>query len=74
MHKLPDKYCPARHCKHALEPVTVLYSPGAHAVQVSPFGPVYPALQVQLTRNPLDAGAREFAGHRLQFGLPSGDH
>ncbi len=68
------EYVPAGHETHALGPVAVLYSPGAHAVQVPPFGPVYPALQVQLTRNPLDAGAREFAGHRLQFGLPSGDH
>jgi hypothetical protein len=68
------EYFPAGHCTHALGPVAVLYSPGAHAVQVPPFGPVYPASQVQLLRNPLDAGAREFAGHRLQFGLPSGDH
>ena len=28
----------------------------------------------QLLINPLAAGAREFAGHRLQFALPSGDH
>jgi hypothetical protein len=29
---------------------------------------------LQLLRNPLEFGAREFAGHRLQFALPSGDH
>jgi hypothetical protein len=35
---------------------------------------MYPALQTQLLSNPLEAGAREFTGHRLQFALPSGDH
>jgi hypothetical protein len=35
---------------------------------------VYPASQTQLLSNPLEAGAREFTGHRLQFALPSGDH
>ena len=39
-----------------------------------PFGPVYPALQVQLLSDPLVAAAREFTGHKLQLGLPSGDH
>jgi hypothetical protein len=59
---------------HALDPVTVLYCPAGHAVQGPPFTPVYPALQTQLLSNPLEAGAREFTGHRLQFALPSGDH
>jgi hypothetical protein len=35
---------------------------------------VYPASQAQLVRNPLALAAREFVGHKLQFGLPSGDH
>ena len=39
-----------------------------------PFGPTYPVLHAQLLTNPLDLGAREFAGHKLQFALPSGDH
>jgi len=59
---------------HALDPVTVLYCPAGHAVQVAPFAPVCPASHVQLLMNPLEAGAREFSGHRLQFALPSGDH
>jgi hypothetical protein len=68
------EYAPAGHETHALAPVTVLYLPAAHAVQVPPFGPVYPASQAQLVRNPLALAAREFVGHKLQFGLPSGDH
>ena len=35
---------------------------------------MYPASQVQFLRNPLFAAARAFAGHKLQLGLPSGDH
>ena len=68
------EYDPAGHDTHALEPVTFLYCPAAHGEHTPPFGPVYPALQVQLLRNPLELGAREFPGHRLQLGLPSGDH
>jgi hypothetical protein len=68
------EYSPAAQLSHALAPVTVLYFPAAHIVQAPPFGPVYPASHVQLTRNPLEAPARAFAGHALQFGLPSGDH
>jgi hypothetical protein len=69
-----SEYAPAGQETHALDPVTVLYLPAAHAVQVPPFAPVYPASQAQLVRNPLALAAREFAGHKLQFGLPSGDH
>ena len=68
------EYAPALQLTHALDPVTVLYCPAGHAVQAPPFGPVYPASHTQLLSNPLAAGAREFAGHRLQFALPSGDH
>lgn len=68
------EYSPAAQLSHRLAPDTVLYFPAAHTVQAPPFGPENPASQVQLTRNPLEAPAREFAGHALQFGLPSGDH
>ena len=68
------EYAPAAQLKHTLEPVTVLYRPAAHTVHVPPFGPENPASQVQLIRNPLEAPAREFNGHKLQLGLPSGDH
>ena len=68
------EYSPAAQLSHGLAPDTVLYFPAVHIVQAPPFGPVYPTSQVQLTRNPLEAAAREFNGHALQFGLPSGDH
>lgn len=68
------EYDPAGHDTHALEPDTFLYCPAAHGEHAPPFGPVYPTSHVQFIRNPLELGAREFAGHTLQFGLPSGDH
>ena len=68
------EYFPATQLTHALDPVTVLCCPGAHAVHAPPFAPVYPASHTQLVRSPLAAGAREFCGHALQFALPSGDH
>ena len=68
------EYDPAGHDTHALEPDTFLYCPAAHGEHRPPFGPVYPALHVQLLRNPLLTPANEFAGHKLQLGLPSGDH
>ena len=65
---------PAAHGTHAPAPGASLYRPAAHSAQTPPFAPVYPASHAQLLTNPLDAGAREFTGHRLQFALPSGDH
>ena len=59
---------------HAVAPTTSEYVPDGHETQGPPFGPKYFASQTQLLSNPLDAGAREFTGHRLQFALPSGDH
>jgi hypothetical protein len=40
----------------------------------SPPFDMYPALQVQSVCDPLPGAAKELAGHKLQFGLPSGDH
>ena len=68
------EYAPAAQLSHGLDPVTALYCPAAHTVHTPPFGPENPASHVQLIRNPLKTGAREFAGHKLQLGLPSGDH
>ena len=68
------EYSPAAQLSHGLAPDTVLYFPAAHTVQAPPFGPENPTSHVQLTRNPLEAAAREFNGHKLQLGLPSGDH
>ena len=68
------EYSPAAQFKHGLDPVTALYCPAAHVTHTPPFCPENPASQVQLTRNPLKTPAREFDGHKLQLGLPSGDH
>jgi hypothetical protein len=65
---------PIGHETHVAAPVAFLYWPAAHAEHWPPFGPVYPASQAQLVRNPLALAAHEFTGHKLQFGLPSGDH
>jgi hypothetical protein len=59
---------------HASGPVTFLYRPAAQAIQVEPDGPVYPRLQAQSVTEPDMFSVREFAGHKLQFALPSGDH
>ena len=69
-----DRAANIRSCYIALGPVAVLYFPAAHAEHRPPLDPVYPTLQAQFVCDPLDAAANEFAGHTLQFGLPSGDH
>ena len=70
----PDVDMSAGHAMHRPDPVAALYVPGTQDAHVLPSAPVYPASHVQLLRNPLEAPALEFAGHTLQFGLPSGDH
>jgi len=59
---------------HSSGPVTFLYRPAAQAIHVEPDGPVYPRLQTQSVTEPDMFSVREFAGHKLQFALPSGDH
>jgi hypothetical protein len=70
----PDVDANAGHALHAADPLASLYVPAAQGTHVLPSAPVYPASQVQPVIDPLPAAAREFAGHKLQFGLPSGDH
>jgi hypothetical protein len=70
----PDDDISAGHALHAAEPVASLYVPVSQETHVLPSAPEYPASQMQFVRDPLPAPAREFAGHKLQFGLPSGDH
>jgi hypothetical protein len=70
----PDVDVSAGHALHAPDPAAPLYVPAAHDAHVLPAAPLYPASQTQLVSSPLPAAAREFAGHGLQFGLPSGDH
>ncbi len=45
------RYVPAPHSTHSASPVTILYFPSAHAVQLPPFGPVYPGLHRQLVES-----------------------
>ena len=61
------EYVPARQSVHSADPVDTLYFPAAHAVHVSPTGPVDPALQVQFVKAALPAGELEFDGQVIQF-------
>jgi hypothetical protein len=53
------------------DPAHVLYFPATHAVHVPPFGPVDPALQVQLVQAALPAGEMESAGQAVQSADPA---
>ncbi len=59
---------------HKTDPVATLYVPVSQDTHVLPDAPIYPVSYIQFVRDPLPGAAREFAGHKLQFGLPSGDH
>jgi hypothetical protein len=50
------EYLPLAHRVHGTEPFTSLYVPAIHAEHVTPSGPVYPLLQVQLVSSPLPLG------------------
>jgi hypothetical protein len=51
---------------HATAPVTTLYFPAAQAVQVPPFAPVKPMLQIQDSKAILPPGDAEFDGQLVQ--------
>jgi hypothetical protein len=68
------EYVPAAQSAHTALPVPILYLPATHAVHMPPLAPLYPTSHVQFVCHPLPAGARELRGHKLQLGLPSGDH
>ncbi len=55
------EYFPASQFVHVADPDTVLYVPALHAVQLPPFGPVYPALQIQAATCELPAPDCVFA-------------
>lgn len=46
------EYFPAAQLLHAALPLAILYVPAAHAEQVPPSGPVYPALQTAIMHGP----------------------
>ena len=52
----PAEYVPAAQSLHVASPVDALYFPASQSVHVPPFGPVEPALQVQLVKAGLPAG------------------
>ena len=48
---------------HSILPVTSLYVPATHTVQVPPLGPVYPSMQMQSVDASLPGSESELPGH-----------
>jgi hypothetical protein len=63
------EYIPAQQVEQVALPVNDLYVPATHAAHEPPSGPVDPALQVQLVKAELPAGALEFDGQSLHVML-----
>jgi hypothetical protein len=59
------EYVPVPQFVHASAPVDVLYLPAAQSVHGPPFGPVDPALQVQLVKAALPASELESDGQAV---------
>jgi hypothetical protein len=57
------EYLPAPQSRHVAGPVAILYLPATHAVQVPPFGPENPALQMQPVKVEVPNGEFELSGH-----------
>ncbi len=64
------EYVFGEHTSHACAPEAFLNLPASHATQGPPFGPVYPALQMQLVRVVLPTDEFEFAGQLVHAALP----
>jgi hypothetical protein len=64
------RYLPAPQSVHASDPVTTLYFPAAQAVQVPPFTPVNPMLQIQAVETILPPADTEFVGQFVQVPAP----
>jgi hypothetical protein len=58
-----DESEPMGQVEHDALPVVFLYFPATHAVQVPPFAPVKPALQMQAVSAVLEFGEVELPGH-----------
>lgn len=63
---LAVEYLPPEHSEQAAEPSTCLYVPAKQALHSPPFGPQYPALQMQSLTLLLPTGDEVCAGHDLQ--------
>jgi hypothetical protein len=59
------EYVPAPQSVQVAVPFKVLYFPATHAAHGPPFGPVDPALQVQLVKAALPAGELELVGQTV---------
>lgn len=71
MHALHDAPEDGGHDVHAALPVAALYVPTLHDIQLI-FGPVKPALQVQVLRAEYpDSGELEFAGQLVHAVAPT---
>ena len=70
----PIENFPAPQSVHAASPAATLYFPVAQPMQVPPFRPVYPGLQVQSSIESLSAGELEFAAHVRQAVLPAAEY
>jgi len=57
------EYSPSKHETQLSFPGKTLYFPALHAMHGPPFAPVNPALQMQLSKTWLCAGACELLGH-----------
>jgi hypothetical protein len=64
------RYLPAPQSVHEKDPATPLYFPAAQAVQVPPFAPVNPTLQVQAVKAILPPRDAEFDGQFVQVPTP----
>ena len=67
---LPEYVCCGQFTQSA-GPVSALYLPGVQRVHVSPFGPVEPALQVQVSMKVVPTGEPERGGHGWQESVRS---
>ena len=60
------EYFPFAQAVHELDPLTSLYVPDSHELQLPPSGPVNPTLHVQFLRNPLRNLEKVFSGQSMQ--------
>jgi len=67
------EYVFSGHVTHVAVPVASLNFPASHAGHGPPFGPVYPALQMQFVRVWLPTDEFEFAGQLVHAALPFED-
>ena len=65
------EYLPVPQFVHGTDPADDLYLPSTHTVQMPPFGPDEPALQMQFVKAALPAGEMEFDGQLMHVDDPT---